>query len=712
MLHTLWLILLLDLENGLPIEALSVRLVDGFDHCSGRVEVLYNGTWGTVCDDNWDPTDGGVVCREMGCGIIIEATSVAYFGEGSGEIWMDEVGCDGAQSSLTECPANGWGIQDCNHSEDAGVICQSEPLVRLVNGMDSCSGRVEVFYDGQWGTVCDNGWGPLDAAVVCKELGCGDLIAAKTDGYFGQGSGQIWMDNVHCKSNDTKLMKCEFNGWGIHECEHIEDAGVICSPLVRLANMAGRFAGRVEVFHEGQWGTVCDYGWDLLDANVVCRELGFGSAADIGNSSYFGRGSGPVWVYNAQCTGSEASLKRCPSMVWQAQNCTHDRDMGVFCQANVRVNTSSCSGRVEVLHNDQWGTVCTDYWDTKDAEVVCKELGCPTGAEAKKYTYFGQGSGPIWMDNVQCMGNETSLKDCSLNGWGTHNCTHVNDAGIICREGRLVNGDNKCSGRVEYHYWGRWGTICDIGWDATDAAVVCKHMGCGTPIEAKTGAFFGQGSGQIWLEDLNCFGNESKLIQCPSSGLGVSSCNHRQDAGVICREVKLVGGVNACDGRVEILYDGHWGAVCYNGWDLIDATVLCRELDCGDIADVKGYIGPVGPVWMDNLSCTGKEWTVRDCPFTGGVSSCLNGVHAGVLCTKFVRRNAVRILVKANPGVNVNDPDIMKNLLNQMIKIVQGSNKKKFTVTWRTHSDGLVFHRENTMAGQGSQSLTPCMTNN
>ncbi|KAL1275414.1 hypothetical protein QQF64_035037, partial [Cirrhinus molitorella] len=88
--------------------------------------VLHNGIWGTVCDDGWDLTDAAVVCREIGCGHVTEAKSDAYFGEGSGQIWMDNVNCDGNESSLSNCRTNGWGTHNCGHYEDAGVTCSCE----------------------------------------------------------------------------------------------------------------------------------------------------------------------------------------------------------------------------------------------------------------------------------------------------------------------------------------------------------------------------------------------------------------------------------------------------------------------------------------------------------------------------------------------------------------------------------------------------------
>ncbi|XP_066498176.1 uncharacterized protein [Hoplias malabaricus] len=208
-------------------DAINMRLANGNGVCYGRVEVYHNGQWGTVCDDSWDMNDAAVVCRQMGCGQAISAPHSARFGQGSGPIFLDDVGCSGSESSITSCSHRGFNIHDCSHGEDASVVCSGN--IRLVNGTSYCSGRVEVYHNDQWETVCDDNWDINDAAVVCRQMGCGRAISAPHGAHFGQGSGQILLDEVGCSGSEKSITACSNIGINKHDCSHGEDASVACS---------------------------------------------------------------------------------------------------------------------------------------------------------------------------------------------------------------------------------------------------------------------------------------------------------------------------------------------------------------------------------------------------------------------------------------------------------------------------------------------------
>ena len=98
--------------------------------------------------------------------------------------------------------------------------------IRIVGSRNR--GRVEVFYDGQWGTICDDWWRLTEARVVCRQLGFEDAESALLGTSVDDGEGPIWLDDVVCRGHETTLFSCVHPGWGRHNCRHHEDAGVIC----------------------------------------------------------------------------------------------------------------------------------------------------------------------------------------------------------------------------------------------------------------------------------------------------------------------------------------------------------------------------------------------------------------------------------------------------------------------------------------------------
>ncbi|XP_009328517.1 PREDICTED: soluble scavenger receptor cysteine-rich domain-containing protein SSC5D-like [Pygoscelis adeliae] len=430
--------------------------------------------------------------------------------------------------------------------------------IRLVGGPNRCSGRVEVLHKDVWGTVCDDQWDLREAKVVCRQLGCGTAVSAPRESKYGEGKDQIWLSDMKCKGTEASLTECEAKPWGDTTCNHVEDASVECSGTevpepgpIRLVGGPNRCAGRVEVLHEEQWGSVCHDNWDLNDAQVVCKQLGCGDAVLAPIGAKFGRGFDTIWLDDVNCTGVEAALSECPARPWGDHNCYHGEDASAVCSdSGITVSTSvrlvggpnRCSGRVEVLHKDVWGTICDDQWDLREAKVVCRQLGCGTAVSAPRESKYGEGKGQIWLSDVNCTGTEASLTECETKPWGDNICNHVEDASVECSEVdipeegpvRLVDGPNKCAGRVEVLHENRWGSVCDDHWDMKDAKVVCKQVGCGSPLSALGGARYGRGPDMIWLDDVKCNGTEESIFDCQARPWGEHNCYHGEDADVVC----------------------------------------------------------------------------------------------------------------------------------------------------------------------------------
>lgn len=464
-------------------------------------------------------------------------------------------------------------------------------------------GRIEVFYNREWGTICDDDFTLANAHVLCRHLGFVEALSWSHSAKYGPGSGKIWLDNVMCGGTENSIEKCVSRGWGNSDCTHQEDAGVVCKDerlpgfaesniiemqvdekrmeKIRLRPLLGAHAGRLPVtegvvevkFKEG-WGHICNTGWTIKNSRVVCGMMGFPSQRSVGKKPSSLKSA--YRIHSVACTGNEAHLSACTMEFSRANSSTPCPDGGatvvscvpgpLFTQGRARkIKLSPVSqvrlkggarageGRVEVLKGSEWGTVCDDRWNLQSASVVCRELGFGTAKEALTGARMGQGMGPIYMNEVQCGGDEKSLWDCPHKSITAEDCKHMEDASVICNIPymgfekliRLTGGRTRLEGRVELLLPAGggvrdWGLICGDGWTSREAMVVCRQLGLGHASSGLRETWYWDSSNvtEMVMSGVKCKGDEMTLTDCQHHS--VVSCKRagaQFSAGVICSDM-------------------------------------------------------------------------------------------------------------------------------------------------------------------------------
>ncbi|XP_045873806.1 T-cell differentiation antigen CD6 isoform X3 [Meles meles] len=221
---------------------------------------------------------------------------------------------------------------------------------------------------------------------------------------------------------------------------------------VRLVNGSSHCSGTVEVWLELSWEPVCGALWDSLASEAVCLALGCGGAWETTQPTlpFLEKLPGPGVGNSSAAPNSTLALAPavlCRSPDWKlckvVEHACNSSGMPakVTCAENRALRlvggSSRCAGRVEMLEQGQWGSVCDDTWDLEDSHVVCRQLNCGWAIQAVPGLHFAPGQGPIHRDQVNCSGEETYLWDCpGLPGDGY--CGHKEDAGVVCSGSRSL----------------------------------------------------------------------------------------------------------------------------------------------------------------------------------------------------------------------------------------------------------------------------------
>ncbi|XP_045568317.1 scavenger receptor cysteine-rich type 1 protein M130-like, partial [Salmo salar] len=282
-----------------------------------------------------------------------------------------------------------------------------EDSVRLVNGTTSCSGTVEVFYEGEWLGLCTGWWDMMrEVKVACRDLNCGNPVAASRGPLVEDGRRGISLYSS-CSGDESSIRQCVIIGGGPGDCDGEYYHHVTCSESVRLVDGAGLCSGRVEVKSNQSWASVCEADFDRQDAEVVCGELGCGAPAALQGGLY-GEGEGQTWDKEFQCKGKESLLLDCDTSDRENNTCLPGNAVGLTCSEpdDVRLvgGGSRCAGGVERYDQGEWRTVGARDWEDV-AAVVCRQLGCGSTVSVLPGNTTGG-------NNIICSGSESSLREC------------------------------------------------------------------------------------------------------------------------------------------------------------------------------------------------------------------------------------------------------------------------------------------------------------
>ena len=378
-----------------------------------------------------------------------------------------------------------------------GGLAQNYGDLRLLQGERTdrafSAGRLEIYINSTWGSICSDNFDLNEANVACRQLGYQRALSTRTSFHtpYGRGTvGPIWLDEVDCRDQSIQhLLSCANVGVGVHDCDHFSDVAVVCedvplttvpSPLApRLRGGNYPSEGRVEVYCDGRWSAVCDqlhFGQD--EANAVCRDLGYTEASgfDARTSSVPVEELGvAVWPGQLRCEASPNTTMSISSEEGLAScgTCSDNDDEGgnpvnftlsecsqvvVRCAHTVHYGSirlaaatpitpgpdnddDAALGRLEIFRHGRWGTVCSDTFDFLAANISCKELGFVRALDFGNTTFAGldeAATSPVLISGVRCSSDDQTLNECLLEEAEEEEeeedgeCTHTQDVALTC----------------------------------------------------------------------------------------------------------------------------------------------------------------------------------------------------------------------------------------------------------------------------------------
>ncbi|MFK0570077.1 hypothetical protein [Endozoicomonas sp.] len=530
-----------------------------------------------------------------------------------------------------------------------------EPCGDLQPGL--ISGRPGVWDNNKLSIFCDH-FDNNDAAVICAQLGYPREGARFLQQYKGSCQAFNRALNLFCNGQEGNIGECSYL-IQVQKC--YRDIIVTC-PLLRVSSQEScgfyepgpdAVIGRAEVWlpAQKQYGTICNEGFDDIDASQFCQELSFGAGLVETRPC---PGTGPLALGNVECRGNETTFRDClydkPS-----DHCTHEQDVVVRCSRSLRFAPGDqcatykpgyISGPVEILVETTWGAVCDYYHSAEDAQVTCAQLGYSReNARGSEVGAVCQSSDLVLLSGISCDGDEHRIQDCKHDGLGVDQCNY-NNLVLSCQVFRLSSPGpctletrpDTLAGRPEVWLFDakQFGTFCAGSFDNNDATAFCRGLLYAVgAVETGLCSGTGTGTGSVILNGVQCSGNERDIRECTydepignSTGDIVNSCTHENDVVIRCSEPVVIQladqdhcGIvesNVVSGRLEVRSNDHFGTVCSDGFDGNEARVVCAQLgysrEGARFETVSGEeCWGTGKIVLTDLSCQGFESSIQMC---------------------------------------------------------------------------------------------------
>ncbi|RXN13675.1 scavenger receptor cysteine-rich type 1 M130-like protein [Labeo rohita] len=605
-----------------------VRL-SGERQCEGEVEVFIHQVWRRVLLDSWSLTESSVVCRQLGCGSVLNFYGSSSSSPEHSHECVTGFQCSGSEAHLGNCSSPQ--TLNCSSTQQLSITC----LARLK-------------------------------------------------------SARNWLDEIKCRPHDSNLWHCPSLPWGQNDCNKDEVAKITCSKEKNLESRQSHqtcFISPSPQQKQCSNLSVSTTSATTTSASTTVSLPVRSTSVTPPQTPPFP----PVLVIvlvvvlllllvplliliQQNRVMRRALSKRRHRMTSEAVYEEIQHRHNHFTQRGSLISEELHSGYEdadELLSAEEFKTA---YYDdvTSDSglkEEMVKEITpgyyddvITDGLKPDRETE----DTPESYDDVMTSGQNSDIKkvntpenydDVIITQGVTEgvqeeydDVTSVSEDVRNLLEFKEIRLTKGCKGNVEVFYNGSWGNVCYNQMDRDTASLICQELNCGRSASEPTNS---EGlKPHNWLDNLKCRRHDSTIWQCPSSSWGQNDCGN-EVAKITCSEFKEIRLTKGCKGNVEVFYNGSWGNVCYNQMDRDTASLICQELNCGRTGSEPSSSEGLKPHnWLDKLKCRRHDSTIWQCPSSSwGQNDCGNDV-ANITCSDLSVSTTPATTTSASPSVS------------------------------------------------------------